>query len=187
MKINTMRSAFIERFGEERGTFIYRCVTNHRTAADPDPETYRKYWEDAGTVERFFQLVEDDSTLRYDSQAYGLMCKELRWPTPVNPKRIVKEIITDADAGSVMIGDLAGTSATLFSNGRGDGGTQVVVVEHLDGFNSNAFDLIGVIKGRFQIYDYDCADLKPAAEADLDGRYGVYAWDGVVVFGLWDR
>lgn len=187
MKINTMRSAFIERFGEERGTFIYRCVTNHRTAADPDPETYRKYWEDAGTVERFFQLVEDDSTLRYDSQAYGLMCKELRWPTPVDPKRIVKEIITDADAGSVMIGDLAGTSATLFSNGRGDGGTQVVVVEHLDGFNSNAFDLIGVIKGRFQIYDYDCADLKPAAEADLDGRYGVYAWDGVVVFGLWDR
>lgn len=187
MKIDTMRSAFIERFGEERGTFIYRCVTNHRTAADPDPETYRKYWEDADTVERFFQLVEDDSTLRYDSQAYGLMCKELRWPTPVNPKRIVKEIITDADAGSVMIGDLAGTSATLCSNGRGDGGTQVVVVEHLDGFNSNAFDLIGVIKGRFQIYDYDCADLKPAAEADLDGRYGVYAWDGVVVFGLWDR
>lgn len=186
MKIDTMRSAFIERFGEERGTFIYRCVTNHRTAADPDPETYRKYWEDAGTVERFFQLVEDDSTLRYDSQAYGLMCKELRWPTPVNPKRIVKEIITDADAGSVMIGDLAGTSATLFSNGRGDGGTQVVVVEHLDGFNSNAFDLIGVIKGRFQIYDYDCADLKPAAEADLDGRYGVYAWDGVVVFNHWN-
>lgn len=48
------------------------------------------------------------------------MCKELRWPTPVNPKRIVKGIITDADAGSVMIGDLAGTSATLFSNGRGE-------------------------------------------------------------------
>lgn len=187
MKIDTMRSAFIERFGEERGTFIYRCVTNHRTAANPDPETYRKYWEDAGTVERFFQLVEDDCTLRYGSQAYGLMHRELRWRhLPVNPGKIVRELVTEADAGSVMIGDLAGTSATLFSNGRGDGGTQVVVVEHFDGFNSNAFDLIGVIKGRFQIYDYDCADLKPAAEADLDGRYGVYAWDGVVVFNHWD-
>ena len=59
-------------------------------------------------------------------------------------------------------------------------------MEHFDGFNSNAFDLIGVIKGRFQIYDYDCADLKPADETNLDGRYGVYAWDGVVVFNHWD-
>lgn len=186
MKIENMRNALIKKFGKERGAFIYRCVTNHGPRHSAESDMYRKHWEDAGTVERFFQLVEDDSTLRYDSQAYGLMCKELRWPAPVNPKRIVKEIITDADAGSVMIGDLAGTSATLFSNGRGDGGTQVVVVKHFDGFNSNAFDLIGVIKGRFQIYDYDCADLRPAAEADLDGRYGVYAWDGVVVFNLWD-
>lgn len=187
MKIENMRNAFIERFGEERGAFIYRCVTNHRTAADPDPETYRKYWEDADTVERFFQLVEDDCTLRYESQAYGLMHRELRWwHLPVNPGKIVRELVTEADAGSVMVGDLAGTNATLFPNGRGDGGTQVVVVEHFDGFNSNAFDLIGVIKGRFQIYDYDCADLRPAAEADLDGRYGVYAWDGVVVFNLWN-
>lgn len=187
MKIENMRNALIKQFGKERGAFIYQCVTNHRTSTDPDPETYRKHWEDARTINQFFQNVRSDKSLRYDSHAYGLMSKELRWPTPVNPKRIVKEIITDADAGSVMIGDLAGTSATLFSNGRGDGGTQVVVVERFDGFNSDAFDLIGVIKGRFQIYDYDCADLRPAAEADLDGRYGVYAWDGVVVFGLWDR
>ena len=185
MKIDTMRSAFIERFGEERGVFIYRCVNSHRTTADP--ETYRKHWEDAETVERFFQLVEDDRTLRYGSQAYGLMHKELRWRhLPINPRKIVRELVTYADAGSVMVGDLAGTNATLFSNGRGDGHTRVVIVEHFDGFNEYAFDLIGVIKGRFQIYNYDCADLKPADETNLDGRYGVYAWDGVVVFNHWD-
>lgn len=186
MKIENMRNAIIKQFGKERGSFIYQCITNHRTSADPDPETYRKHWEDARTINQFFQNVRSDKSLRYDSHAYGLMSKELNWFMPIDLKKIVKEIIAYADVGSVMIGDLAGTNATLFPNKHGDGHTRVVIVEHFDGFNEYAFDFIGVIKGRFQIYDYDCADLKPADEADLDGRYGVYAWDGIVVFNLWD-
>lgn len=43
--------------------------------------------------------------------------------------------------------------------------------------------LIGVIKGRFQIYDYDCADLRPAAEdryasLGMDGQRAVHAGSG---------
>lgn len=185
MKIENMRKTFANRFGKDEGSFIYRCATNVKWTGDSEPETFRRHWEQARDFERFLLSVRNDHSLRYTSQAYGLMHRRLRWrETPVNPASVKKTFLTIAEGGSVRIGDLAGTCVMYIPNGHGDGETHIYVTG-VNGFNKGAFDYIGSISGRFQIYETDHSPFGPTDAADLDGSYGVYSADGIVVFEQW--
>lgn len=180
-----MRRTLIRRFGKAEGALIHRCATTARWDGDHAPETFRKHWERAKDFETFLLAIRNDESLWYTSQAYGLMHKRLHWRTmPINPACVERTLYTIADGGSVRIGDLAGTCAMYIPNGYGDGETRVCVTG-VNGFNKAAFDYIGSISGCFQIYGTDHAPFGPTDAVDLDGSYGVYSANGIVVFERW--
>lgn len=131
--------------------------------------------------------MERDERLKYASQAYGELCKLYRFDAPVDVDDRHRRIV-ECDAGSVQIGDLAGTMVMRIPNRAGDGAMPVYVIEKGSSsrFNRDAFEFSTVIEGRFQIYDYDCEKPKPSDHADLDGKYAVYAYCGAVMFEQWD-
>lgn len=185
MKIENMRRTLIRRFSKNEGDLIHRCATTARWDGDHAPETFRKHWEQAKNFETFLLAVRNDESLWYTSQAYGLMHKRLRWRTmPINPAYVEKTLHTIADGGSVRIGDLAGTCAMHIPNGYGDGET-LVCVTGANGFNKASFDYIGSISGSFRIHETDFGPFRSDGTADLNGSYGIYSANGIVVFERW--
>ena len=141
MKIENMRTAMVKLYGKDRGGFLYRCLMNTTGKANV---LYRRYWEKAPTVKAFIGDVHADQSLRFDSsgrgQAYGLLAKLDHWEPSVDYKsERVRRFIISADAGSVQIGDLAGTSAMNIPNGYGNGCMRVFVISLGDGnvFNNS--------------------------------------------------
>lgn len=105
----------------------------------------------------------------------------------MKPGCLIDGFIVWSDAGSVKLGDVAGTCGFMVPNGYGDGCHGVTIVKR-GGFNKHAMRNVTSVEGRFQIYTYDCADLAPAGPDAkvIEGRYGVYAQDGTVFFEKWD-
>lgn len=192
MNIESMKTTIVEAiskyrdFTEKNGQFIYRCIMS-KWGDGAHPDIYRSLWEASDTYGEFIDKVERGERLKYASQAYGELCKLYRFDAPVDVDDRHRRIV-ECDAGSVQIGDLAGTMVMRIPNRAGDGAMPVYVIEKGSSsrFNRDAFEFSTVIEGRFQIYDYDCEKPKPSDHADLDGKYAVYAYCGAVVFEQWD-
>lgn len=83
---------------------------------------------------------------------------------------------TESDGGSLKIAK-DGFEVHI-PNGYGDGTMRYAVVNDED-FNYFMAYFCCVVKGEFNVYDYDCGD--EICET-LKGRYFVYSYDGIVVF-----
>lgn len=97
-----------------------------------------------------------------------------------------KVIKTMSDAGGVRIGN--NDFSFIANNGRGDGETRVAIVERDEKrqsvFNKSIPRFNTTAKGHFYIFDYDSDGGKPIVE--LDGRYGIYYFDGIVILEKWN-
>lgn len=186
MKIENMEKAVKDRW-KSKGDFIYQCITNdHQWDCPGSAAVYEGHWSAASTFNGFLKAVQMDERLMYTSQAYGEIGRLDRWPIKVKPGCLIDSFTVGSDAGSVKLGDVAGTCGFMVPNGFGDGSHGVAIVERR-GFNEHAMRFITSVEGRFQIYTYDCADLAPAGPDAkiIEGRYGVYAQDGTVFFEKW--
>lgn len=186
MKIENMRKK-IREIGRD-GDFIYKCITNDDQLDCPgSAAVYEEHWRAASSFNGFLKAVQMDERLMYTSQAYGEIGRLYRWPIKVKPGCLIDGFIVGSDAGSVKLGDVAGTCGFMVLNGYGDGCHGVTIVKR-GGFNKHAMRIVTSVEGRFQIYTYDCADLAPAGPDAkvIEGRYGVYAQDGTVFFEKWD-
>lgn len=91
---------------------------------------------------------------------------------------------TDSDAGCLRIGNENFTVG--IGNGRGDGVTRYAVVNKGE-WNDGMARFKQHIEGKFNIYDYDCGDVTDCCVMDtIEGRYGVYVYDGIVVLEKWN-
>lgn len=86
---------------------------------------------------------------------------------------------TESDAGGLKIGD---DHFSILINGEGDGITRYAVFNR-DEWNPNMATFTTSIEGTFNIYAYDCGD--EVAET-LSGRYGIYTYEGIVIFERWE-
>lgn len=90
-------------------------------------------------------------------------------------------IRTYSDAGSLKIGHDGFT--VNVPNGYGDGSMLFTVVEK-GCFNPHMLDFWTDISGHeIDIYDYDCTGGKVIET--IDGWFGIYYWNGFVVFERW--
>lgn len=93
---------------------------------------------------------------------------------------------TDSDAGAVRVG--SENFSVLIRNGRGDGTTRVAVFDEIPAslrpFLGTVMGFEISLDGSCSIYNYDCTGGEPIRQ--LNGRYGVYSYDGLVVFEKWN-
>lgn len=85
----------------------------------------------------------------------------------------------ESDAGGLKVGD---DHFSILINGEGDGITRYAVFNR-DEWNPNMATFTYSVEGIFNIYAYDCGD--EVAET-LSGRYGVYTYEGIVIFERWE-
>ena len=86
-----------------------------------------------------------------------------------------------SDAGSVAV-EHDGFCVQI-PNGFGDGETCVSIVDSSVNIQSLFPYFRTVVNGSFDILDYDCGG---SAIRHCEGRYGVYAERGFVIFEKWD-
>ena len=91
-----------------------------------------------------------------------------------------KYFITCSDAGSVKIGN--NDMNFIIPNGVGDGETKVAILNKSE-MNQSAFHFFTRIEGVFDIYNYDCGS---EVEMTIEGRFGVYYKNGIVIFERWE-
>lgn len=68
----------------------------------------------------------------------------------------------------------------IVPNGYGDGVTRYGIAN--DNFNSDIVKYFTSVSGEFNIYDYDCGD---DVAMTLKGKYGIYYYEGIVLFQKW--
>ena len=83
---------------------------------------------------------------------------------------------TVSDIGGVKIGNDKFT--VIIPNGYGDGDTRIAIVNRGE-INDNMFNFFTFIEGDINIYSYDCGD---DVVKTISGKYGVYYWEGFVIF-----
>lgn len=128
MKIENMRKK-IREIGRE-GDFIYKCITNDDQLDCPgSAAVYEEHWRAASSFNGFLKAVQMDERLMYTSQAYGEIGRLYRWPIKVKPGCLIDGFIVGSDAGSVKLGDVAGTCGFMVLNGYGDGCHGVTIVK----------------------------------------------------------
>lgn len=139
--------------------------------------------DNSSTVEEFIDRFLDDKRFIHTSGYIELMMKE----RPDNVWYYVRENFGDrcfktmSDIGGVKVG--TDDFSVIISNGYGDGVTRVAVFDNAEDFYSDTvMHFYTTIKGHFYIYDYDCGGV-PVKE--LNGRYGVYYYGGLVAFVYW--
>lgn len=92
---------------------------------------------------------------------------------------------TDSEAGSLLVSSVDGSFSIRISNGYGDGTTRFAILEKNDDIR-NMLRFSTELNGKFNIYDYDCCI--PGFHQPMmtiEGRYGVYFYDGMIVFEKW--
>lgn len=127
-------------------------------------------------VSRFLDSEEPEIIM---SQAYAELSKKVcpngHWV------RIIqmlgdKVFKTMSDIGGVKIGNDKFT--VIIPNGYGDGDTRIAIVNRGE-INDNMFNFFTFIEGDINIYSYDCGD---DVVRTISGKYGVYYWEGFVIF-----
>lgn len=93
---------------------------------------------------------------------------------------------TYSDAGALKIGNK--DFSILIPNGYGDGETRVAIIklEEKKYYDLEAFRFFTSVEGTFDIYDYDC-DSSGDIIQTIEGRYGIYVYEGFVVFEQWEQ
>ena len=93
------------------------------------------------------------------------------------------------DCGSV--GVKCGDNLILYPNGLGDGGYNVYEFESEEEFNSwisnehkRYFISAATFRGA-KVLEYDC-DINSREVFELNGRYGIYCYNGEVYFVKWE-
>lgn len=185
MDVGAYERALEDRFGDGRGRFLWSCSMAPGTIRDSvrglDPAV-AGLWSKSASMDTFLDAVHHCDDLMYGSQLYAELGRQFGWEVPVSPQ--ADEYRLPSDAGGVLVGDVAGTSAVLLPNGYGDGETRVVVAGERGLVNTGMMEDAGMVSGDTQVYGYDCADLAPATDESLvlHGRYHVYCHGGTVVF-----
>lgn len=87
---------------------------------------------------------------------------------------------TYSDAGSLKIGNEG--FSILLNNHHGDGETRYAVFNREE-WNNDMATFETSVEGTFNIYTYDCGD---AVAETLTGKYGIYIYDGIVIFEHWE-
>ena len=91
---------------------------------------------------------------------------------------------TSSDMGGIKVGN--NNFSIIIPNGRGDGTTRVSVksksAQELRNYTHNCFNYFTSIEGEFNIYSYDCEN---DVVTTVNGRYGIFYYDGLVLFEEW--
>jgi len=152
-----------------RTAFLKRCF-NYDVLA--------KLWKRAKDLKDFRKLIIEDKEARL-LQFTGEWLKD--------DKEFLQTFVSDdaidtiSDAGGLKIG--TNGFNVIAPNGSGDGSTVVSFLEK-DSFNSSAFNFWTSISGdEINLYSYDCGN---EIAKTVNGRYGVYFKDGLIVFEKWD-
>ena len=90
---------------------------------------------------------------------------------------------TTSDRGSLLVGTK--DFKVCLPNGKGDGSTDVTIIEKGDESMIITLDFYTVIEGKFNIYSYDCSKDESDIIATLEGKYGVYCGRGSVILKWW--
>lgn len=181
MRKEEVKNGLAERFGEQNGHWLWRCITASPFGCEDQAERYARIWRKSKSIDEFLHEVHEDDCLRY-FHAWGEIGKAMNWDIPVsNDARV---FYTGSDAGGLLVGDVNGGFSYLIPNGYGDGETRVVVADRMGLFNEDMMRNVGIVDGNTLIYGYDCST---PSQADNDalvlhGRYSVFSYDGTVAF-----
>ena len=139
--------------------------------------TFRELWSKAESFEEFKDLVLNDDRVRFTQGVAELFKHDKRY---INSIIKDKYFITCSDAGSVKIGN--NDMNFLIPNGVGDGDTKVAILNKSE-MNRSAFNFFTSVEGKFDIYNYDCGS---EVGMTIEGRFGVYYKNGIVIFERWE-
>lgn len=164
-------------------TFIKSCLFNCLTADDEYKEFLTETLEKANNTEEFTEMFLANKKYKH-KQGYQVL---LRSEKPDQVWYFIRENFGDkcfktmSDVGGVMVGN--DDFSIIVPNGYGDGTTRVAVFDKGEFYVDNLMQFFTSISGKFAIYGYDCDG---APETELDGRYGIYYYDGLVAFVKWN-
>lgn len=82
---------------------------------------------------------------------------------------------TESDAGALKIGNE--NFSVLINNGFGDGVTRYAILNKDEFYAGNLMNYFSIIKGKFNIYSYDCGD---EIKEKLEGSYLIYYYEGLI-------
>lgn len=145
-------------------------------------EIINNYWEQAKSVDKFIELVLGDKRLQ-NNQGYWQLAKENR----ENYKNLLRKYLgskttyhftTESDIGSLKIGTKDFTYN--IPNCFGDGCNDIYIIE--DKIDIQCANFLTTIKGRFNIYDYDCGNN---VAKELVGEYAIYREERLFIFVKW--
>jgi len=137
-----------------------------------------KLWKNAKDLKDFKKLIMEDKEARL-MQFTGEWLKD---DTEFLQSFVSDDAIyTMSDAGGLKIG--TNGFNVIAPNGAGDGSTVVSFLKK-DSFNSSAFNFWTSINGNeINLYSYDCGN---EIARTVNGKYGIYFKDGLIVFEEWD-
>lgn len=100
----------------------------------------------------------------------------------------MKKYYLSSDIGSVLVGNK--DFGVALPNIGGDGTTMLLIVDHISEIKSEyngSYEFFNCIEGKFNVYRDDCSERDDEdIVATIDGRYGVYRGDMLVVLEKWD-
>lgn len=170
---------------------IASIIKFHKREIDIMPSEYSRldqrvldYFESATTPDEFVDTVANDEELLREGKSYESIA---RWSGDYD--NILRDFLKQdgdcftvfSDAGSVAV-EHDGFYVQI-CNGFGDGETCVSIVDSSINMQRLFPNLRTVVSGSFDILDCDCGG---SAIRHCEGRYGVYAERGFVVFEKWD-
>lgn len=154
--------------------------------APDETKTVYKHISEAENVDDFVEKILSDENL-VGKQIY---CVLLTTRRPARVWMTIRKTLGDrvfktwSESGAVRVG-VNGFHA-LFGNGRGDGETRVAVIEQSDdvAWVRNLMKFSGSFDG--ENIDICVEDGSNAPALTISGRYGIYVYDGIVLFEKWD-
>jgi hypothetical protein len=157
--------------------FIQECLFNEFS---DKLDAVNELLEKAENTEDFYKLILADERMR-KTQAYARLSKAL----PHHWYRIRdmfgdKQFKTYSDVGGLKIGNE--NFSMIIPNGYGDGTTRVAIFEERyieNEFNDMMLKFFTSVKGKFNIYGYDCGN---EVVKTLEGDYNIYYGDGFIAF-----
>lgn len=152
----------------EISSFCKECLGNELQGK----AIYQQLWKEAKNVEDFKVLVRHSFEVKFFQGTAVLLDGDKDYLSSILGDKCFR---TTSDAGGVKIGNE--NFSIVIPNNLGDGLTRIAILNEKEN-NSSAFNFMGAIQGRFNIYNYDCGDK---VIKTLQGRYLVYSKNGFVV------
>lgn len=169
---------------DTKDKFLYRVIFRGEDYTENQKsfnKAVRKIAHESTNVDEFIDkfLEEDGFKL---TQAYAELIKRER---PEEAWYYIRGMFgnrskkTVSDAGGLKIGN--GNFSIIIPNYSGDGYSRYAVVRKYE-INTGIFNFFTSIEGEINIYSYDCGS---EILETLTGRYGVYVYQGFILFEKW--